>query len=58
MDNAKWHSGQDIRCYMRKMQLPFMYSGPYAFSAAAIEVLFAHLKLGDLNEARVPTGKK
>ena len=57
MDNAKWHSGQDIRSYMRKMQLPFLYSGPYAFSSAAIETLFAHLKLGELNEARDPLAR-
>ena len=35
-----------------------MYSGPYAYDSASIERLFAHLKLGELNEARVPTGKK
>ena len=58
MDNAAWHSGQDIRSYMRKMELPFLYSGPYSYSAAAIETLFAHLKLGELNPDRLPTGKK
>ena len=49
MDNAPYHAGQEIRSYMRKMQVPFMYSGPYSYQAAAIETLFAHLKLGELN---------
>ena len=58
MDNAGYHAGEDIRSYLRKMEVPFMYSGPYAYSAASIETLFAHLKLGELNEARAPTGKQ
>ena len=58
MDNAGYHSGEDIRSYMRKMEVPFMYSGPYGYDSAAIETLFAHLKLGDINEARAPTGKQ
>ena len=35
-----------------------MYSAPYSYDAAPIETLFAHLKLGDLNPTREPTGKR
>ena len=40
------------------MELPIVYSGPYSYSAAPIEKVFAALKLGDLNPERLPTGKK
>ena len=40
------------------MGLPIIYSGPYCYSSAPIERVFAALKLGDLNPERLPTGKK
>ena len=49
LDNASYHNGEEIRQYMRKMQVPVMYSAPYSFASAPIETLFGHLKLGDLN---------
>ena len=49
MDNAAYHTGEEIRSYIRKMQIPIMYSAPYSYSAAPIETLFAHLKLGEIN---------
>ena len=58
MDNAKYHTGSEISDYILKMQLPIMYSAPYSYSAAPIETLFAHLKLGELNKAHESTGKK
>ena len=58
MDNAPYHAGEEIRSYLHKMQVPFMYSAPYSYSAAPIETLFAHLKLGELNEEQRPVGKK
>ena len=58
IDNAAYHTGEEIRQYMHKMQLPMMYSAPYSYDAAPIETLFSHLKLGDLNPAKEPTGKR
>ena len=52
MDNAPYHTGEEIRDYMLKMQLPVMYTAPYSYSSSPIETLFAHLKLGELNSAR------
>ena len=43
---------------MAKMELPIIYSGPYSYSTAPIESVFAALKLGDLNPDRLPTGKR
>ena len=58
LDNAPYHTGEEIKSYMLKMQLPVMYTAPYSYSSSPIETLFAHLKLGELNVAHEPTGKK
>ena len=58
MDNAAYHVGEEMRSYLRKMQVPVMFSGPYSYSAAPIETLFSLLKLGELNKAQASTGKK
>ena len=38
--------------------VPIIFSGPYSYSGAAVEAVFAALKLGELNPDRRPTGKK
>ena len=58
IDNAQYHKGQEIRSYFLKMQVPIIYSGPYSFSAAPIETMFGNLKLGDLNAANIPNGRR
>ena len=58
LDNAAYHVGEEMRGYLRKMQVPIMFSGPYSYSAAPIETLFSHLKLGELNKDHGSTGKK
>ena len=58
LDNAAWHTNATMRQRLIKMQLPVIYTGPYSYSAAPIELVFAALKLGDLNPERLPTGKK
>ena len=58
LDNAPYHVSADARSYLRKMQVPIMYTAPYSYSASPIESLFSILKLGELNEEREPTGKR
>ena len=58
LDNAAWHQHARIKKRLAKMELPIMYSGPYSYSAAPVELVFAALKLGDLNPNGQPTGKK
>ena len=45
-DCAKYHVGLDIKNYMRKLELPVIYSGPYSYDAAPVEKVFGHLKFG------------
>ena len=58
LDGAKYHTGSQVREYMRKLDLQIIWSGPYSYSTAPIETVFATLKLGELNLDRKPSGKK
>ena len=58
LDNATWHSSADMQEHLARLKLDILYSGPYAYSTAAIELVFTALKRGDLNPARRSTGKK
>lgn len=58
LDGARYHTGEEMREYFRKLQVRVIYSGPYSYAAAPIELLFSGLKLGELNPRREPTGKK
>ena len=58
LDNAPYHTGEEIRDYLHKMQVPIIYSGPYSYCAAPVETIFSFLKLGELNEEGIATGKK
>ena len=58
LDNAAWHINPVMKQRLARMQLPIIYSGPYSYSTAPIELMFGALKLGDLNPNRLPTGKK
>ena len=40
------------------MQLRVIWSAPYSYSTAPIELLFAGLKFGELNPQKAATGKK
>ena len=40
------------------MQINVIWSAPYSYSTAPIELLFGNLKFGELNADRLPTGKK
>ena len=58
LDNAAWHTNELMKQRLARMNLPVIYTGPYSYSAAPVEMVFAALKLGDLNPLKLPTGKK
>ena len=58
LDNAAWHANALMKQRLARMGLPVIYTGPYSYAAAPVELVFAALKLGDLNPNRLPTGKK
>ena len=44
IDNSKYHCSEDTIKGLKKLQIPVIYSGPYSYSSAPIELLFAGLK--------------
>ena len=57
LDNAKWHTSPLMRHRLAKMGLPVIFSGPYSYSTAPVELVFSALKRGDLNPEQDPSGK-
>ena len=58
LDNASWHNSTEMMDNFAKLKLDIIFSAPYSYSAAPIELVFAALKLGDINPGRRSTGKK
>ena len=58
LDGARYHTGSQVRKYLRKLEVQVIWSGPYSYSTAPIEMVFGALKSGELNPDRKPTGKK
>ena len=57
-DNASYHTSKETRAVIRALGIKIIYSGPYSFSAAPIELLFGGLKKGELNQNGLATGKR
>ena len=53
LDGARYHTSEEMRDYLKKMQVDVIYSGPYSYSAAPIELLFSALKNGNLNPNKI-----
>ena len=58
LDGARYHTGSRVREYLRKLELDVIWSGPYSYSTAPIEMVFGSLKFGELNPDKKPTGKR
>ena len=58
LDGARYYTGSKVREYMRKLELQVIYSAPYSYSTAPIEMVFGALKCGELNTEEQKTGKK
>ena len=58
-DNATYHSSEETRAVIKTLNLSLIFSGPYSYSAAPIELLFAGLKMGELNQScKAPNWQK
>ena len=58
LDGARYHTGSQVREYLRKLEVQVIWSGPYSYSTAPIEMVFGALKFGELNMDKKATGKK
>ena len=57
-DNASYHASNETRAVVRALRLKVIYSGPYSYSAAPIELIFGGLKNRELNPDYQSTGKR
>ena len=57
-DNASYHKSEETKIITQQLGLSTIFSGPYSYSAAPIELLFGGLKVGQLNKEGVATGKR
>ena len=58
LDNATYHTSDETREALAKLEFQVIYTGPYSYDAAPCELAFAALKTGDINPFNVETGKK
>ncbi len=58
LDNASYHRSAETRSAIKKLGMPTIYSGPYSYISAPIELYFGLLKRGDLNPERKQLGKR
>ena len=58
IDNAAYHTSAEMKDFFKKMEMTVMYTAPYSYSSSPIELLWAQLKLGDLNPDMRSTGKR
>ena len=58
LDNASYHQSMEARAGFKKLGLPVIFSGPYSYVSAPVELYFGLLKRGDLNPERLQLGKR
>ena len=58
LDNAKYHKLAEVRAAIKKFGISVIFSGPYSYVSAPIELYFGLLKRGDLNPERHQLGKR
>jgi transposase len=49
IDNARYHRSKMVIELMRILKIPVMYTGPYSFDMAPVEMLFRKVKCYQLN---------
>ena len=46
LDGARYHTSEETRETLKKLEIPTIYSAPYSYSTAPIERLFGGFKTG------------
>lgn len=58
LDNATYHRSPETRAAIKKLGVKTIYSGPYSYISAPIELFFGLIKQGNLNPERLQLGKR
>ena len=57
-DNASYHKHPRTKSLLETLKVPLLHLGPYSYSMASSELLFARLKTSDLYPGEIAVGKK
>ena len=58
LDNATYHTSGSMMDFYEEYNVPIIFTGPHSYSAAPVELFFAHFKRVDINTGNLPTGKE
>ena len=58
LDNASYHKSKATRAMYDSLNVKIMFSAPYSYSAAPVELLFANFKKTAINPQIIKTGKR
>ena len=58
MDNAPYNKSEETMAHIKALNMPMVFTGPYSFDASPVELFFAYLKKGLIQEEDVPIGKR
>ena len=58
MDNASYHTSDLTREYFAHLGIRTMYTAPYSYQAAPVEMFFAAFKSKNINTRMESTGKR
>jgi transposase len=58
MDNASYNTCRETQNHMKWLNMPYMFTGPYSYDGAPVELLFALFKRVNINPDGLATGKK
>ena len=57
LDNASYHTSESSINLLEGLDIPVIYTGPYSYDGAPIELLFAAIKTHDINPELLKIGK-
>ena len=58
LDGSKYHVSEETRDRIKRLRLNVIFSAPYSYSTAPIELLFGGIKTGQFYPFNEPSGKK
>ena len=58
LDNASYHTSKAAFEIYKKHRIKTIFTGPYSYNAAPVELFFAAFKADDINPRKVKTGKR
>ena len=58
LDGSRVHVSDDSKDFIKKLGIPVIFTGPYAYDGAPIEMFFSYFKSASLASLHLATGKR